>query len=109
MRRGRVVVVTLVLLNAGCLGFEFGGPDSNQSAMTMPPGLGDGVTNASALVAAHERSLEGVGVVTETTVGENGTVAVAYNMSTVAPRSEFEASIRYDGEELVSHSGTVAE
>lgn len=45
----------------------------------------------------------------ETTVGENGTVAVAYNMSAVAPGSAFEASIRYDGEELVSRSGTVAE
>lgn len=88
MRRGRVVVVTLVLLSAGCLGFEFGGPDSNQSATTTPPGLGDGVTNASALVAAHERSLVGVDVVIETTESQWDTLGGTNQTITTRVRTD---------------------
>lgn len=41
----------------------------------------------------------------EATVGENGTIAVTYNMSTVDSRTEFEASIHHDSDELASRSG----
>lgn len=41
------------------------------------------------------------------TINEGGTVRATYNMSAVAPGTEFEASIHYNDTEIVSRSGAV--
>lgn len=45
----------------------------------------------------------------ETTVAENGTFAVTFDLSTIESGTTFEASARADGEDLVTRTGTVTE
>ena len=73
MSRYRLGVVALVLLSAGCLGFEAGGATEQPSVSTRAPGIANGSVDATALVAAHERSLDGVAVAVETTQSRWGT------------------------------------
>jgi hypothetical protein len=70
MTRYRVAVVALALLSAGCLGLDFGGTQSQTGVSALPPGVDNGSLNATALVAAHERSLAGVAVTVETSQSE---------------------------------------
>jgi len=67
MGRVRVGVVALVLVSAVCLGLDSGGTHSNGGASPLPPGVDNGSLNATALTAAHERSLVGTPVAIETT------------------------------------------
>ncbi|GGO01611.1 hypothetical protein [Haloarcula pellucida] len=65
----RVVIVGLLVVSAGCVGFGVGASDTGSVATAgqAPPGVDGGIVNATALVRAHERSLDGVGVDLATT------------------------------------------
>jgi|GEM_PF-2968062 hypothetical protein len=67
MRRWRFVLVTLAVLTTGCSGVVFEETRPTTPTADGPPGVGTDGLNASALVAAHERSLAGVPVAIETT------------------------------------------
>lgn len=73
MNRRRMVLVALAfgLASAGCVGF--GGTPLADEQPTRPPGV-DGGVNATALVAAHERSLDGVAVTITTARAEWATL-----------------------------------
>ncbi|MBX0322009.1 hypothetical protein EGH21_03080 [Halomicroarcula sp. F13] len=63
----RVAVVGLLVVATGCVGFGAPGTERAETTGAAPPGVDDGIANATALVRAHERSLDGVGVDLATT------------------------------------------
>ncbi|MFB6222165.1 MAG: hypothetical protein ABEH86_00650 [Haloarcula sp.] len=81
--RGRGLVLVVALLVAGCSGFDTGSVgDPAHTSSTSPPGVGNGVTNASALITAHERSFTGTGAVIVTTSARRSNVPDVTNRST---------------------------
>jgi len=62
----RIGVVALVVASAMSLGLGFDGTQTNTRASSLPPGVDNGSLNATALVAAHERSLADTAVAIET-------------------------------------------
>jgi len=126
MMRYRLAVVALALMSAGCLGLDLGSSQSPSDGATLPPGIDNGSLNATAVVAAHERSLAGVAVAIETSrtewttdAGGNETVRTrtvtdgngTHWRRTVTDTGASQSGVEYwgDGTDSVRYSGDAVE
>lgn len=100
----RVGAVTLLLVSAGCLGLGVGSTQSSD-ASTLPPGVDNGSLNATALVAAHERSLTGVPAAVETSRSVWDTGAGGEN-ETVTTRTLTDGNGTVWQRQVTEHGGT---